>query len=347
MAIETIDLVKEMSEKIKIRYLDLRPEDSNLGNIVADTFFPNLVRRSMRRMRTNIRWGKRTYAISQFIAKEINATVVPFEDIAAMLGYRKKDIKEILDAVKSKGYVLNLMGFGGTGTNFFHWLKEMCELTNTVNVFERINVYDDDKIDLTNVFRFPFDLNIGSVYENSGTNNGILKVKLASRGHIASTNQVYTSSDRFDPSALTTDDFDPEVNIFYGAPDIHTREMFSNLENKVKFISGTHGDSECQLYINPPQDSNLQVESYGMINLSVFFMNQAKMSIEFMRLLGSDEDLIDPREVMSYDFQKEYLAGNISRTGVSRTYNFPIVENVVVADNMNDDSSTEEQNNDN
>lgn len=331
MAIETIDIIKEMSDKIKIRYLDVKPEGSPLGNVVADIFFPNLVRRGLRRMNTDVRWSKRTFAISDFIAKELNITKMPFEDMINILGYKKKDIKEILDSVKIKGYTLNMMGFGGTGTNFYHWLNEMCVLANTVNIFEQINIFDDDEVDLTNVLRFPFDINVGSVYASSGQ-NGILKTSLA-WNHIASTHTVRKYNERFQISDKMLEDFDIDSNIYYGAPDIMTREMFSNLNTKLKFISGTHGDSECQLYINPPQDSNLQIESYGMINLSIFFMNQLKMSIEFMRLLGSDENLRETREVMSYDFQAEYIAGTTVRSGLSRTYNFIIVENNTVNDN--------------
>ncbi len=331
MATETIDIVKEMSDKIKIRYIDAKPEEHPLGNVVADVFFPNLVRRSIRRMPTTVRWSKRTFAISDFIAKELNITKMPFEDMVNILGYKKKDIKEILDSVKTKGYTLNMLGFGGTGTNFYHWLNEMCVLANTVNIFENINVYDDDEVDLTNVLRFPFDINVGSVYNSSGQ-NGILKTSLA-WNHIASTNTVRTNISRV--QITNENEFDADSNIFYGAPDIATREMFSALDTKLKFISGTHGDSECQLYINPPQNSDIQIESYGMINLSVFFMNQLKMTIEFMRLIGSDEDLFESREIMSYDFQKEYIAGNTVRSGLTRTYNFIVIENNLVNDNTN------------
>ena len=114
--------------------------------------------------------------------------------------------------------------------------------------------------------------------------------------------------------------------ILYGAPDIQTREMFATFSD-LQFVSATHGNDDCQIYIKPPQDSNMQMESYGMINLSVFFMNQIKMTIAFFELLNSTEDLTISSLVMDYSFSKEHAKGNIIRSGLNRTYNFPINEN--------------------
>jgi hypothetical protein len=55
-------------------------------------------------------------------------------------------------------------------------------------------------------------------------------------------------------------------------------------------------------------------------------MNQIKLTIEFLKLLGSNEDLLESRLVMEYSFSKEYKDGNILRAGLNRTYNFPIQE---------------------
>jgi hypothetical protein len=122
--------------------------------------------------------------------------------------------------------------------------------------------------------------------------------------------------------------------VYYGAPDIATREMFSSIP-EIKFISGTHGDDDCQLYIKPEQDSTIQIESYGMINLSVFFMNQVKLTIAFLELLASDTDLTVSNLIMEYSFSKEYIDGKINKAGLNRTYNFPIVRNNVIDQELN------------
>ena len=325
---KTIDIKELMCEKIKNRYMEITPTTHTTASMVIDSMYPTFAQKAIMGIPIKTGFGKRVYAISEFIAKDLGVTKMPFEDIALVLGYKKKDLKNIIDNVKSKGYVLHLLGFGGTGTNFYHWLNEICILTNTVNIFEQIIVWDDDKVDLTNIFRIPFDINFGSVRLTSNA-NGILKTSLAYE-HIASTRSIAKEPKRLEHEHLESFG---DNHIFYGAPDIETREMLMN-ENR-KFISGTHGDSECQLYINPPQNSMLQVESYGMINLSIFFMNQAKMTIEFLKLLGSEDDLVTSKCVMEYDFQKEYIDGSLS--AASRTYKFPVTIQTLAEEEPNDE----------
>jgi hypothetical protein len=322
-------LIKDIiEEKIKVRYASILPEQTGTQNMVVDAFFPNIVRRKMQGDNRGVILSKRCVAISEFIAKEMNVPQMSVEDMSAILGYRIKDIKQILTDVKAKLPDLVLLGFGGTGTNVFYWIDKLAYAANVVDIFNRITIFDDDKIDITNIFRFPMSIERSDLTIDLKSSNfyQIYKTNLAWNTNASKRKVVAT--------AIRTTEFSTNKSvIYYGAPDIATRELIAGFgENPIQFISGTHGNDSCSLYINPPQDSQLQVESYGMINLSVFFMNQLKMTIELLKTIAYENDLTTSREIMDYSFQKSYLKNELSTTGVSRTFNFPIVENIVVQD---------------
>lgn len=207
------------------------------------------------------------------------------------------------------------------------------------------------------MFRFPINIQSLYMHEQITTNTPIYKTKLLKQPNIiaesVAINNNYLSSSVLNIKTYKTNDsgaierdsqgvplqtFVPNKRlmddyIFYGAPDIETRELLA--QDDWKFISATHGDNYCQLYIKPEQDSSLQVESYGMINLSVFFMNHVKMTISFLELLASNTDLTKSAQVMEYSFAKEYSNGRTIKTGLSRTYNFPIQTESFVDQELN------------
>jgi hypothetical protein len=293
------------------------------SNMVVDAYYPNYIRRSLLNMNVSNSLSARASAISPFIANELGVYQIQIEDLTKMLGFKKQDIKAILNAAKSKDINLVLIGLGGTGMNFMHWATELCNYANTINIFNSIQILEDDMLDITNIPRFPQNISnryFTAVYD-------IQKINLIDDVSVLSKTKIRKFHTRFNEGTFKYLYLKHDSHVFYGAPDIKTRELFSKVSLKDKiFISGTHGNDDCQLYIRPVQNSDLQVESYGMINLSVFFMNQIKLTIEFLKLLGSNEDLLESRLVMEYSFSKEYKDGNILRAGLNRTYNFPIQE---------------------
>lgn len=320
-----INIGELIAEKIKFRYAEITELAVGSANMVVDAFYPTYVRHSLTQSNINHQLGKRCSAISPFIANELNVFKIPFEDIVKMLGYKKVDLKKILDTVKSKQIDLVLAGLGGTGMNFMHWAEELANYTNTVNIFKNILIFDEDEVDLTNIFRFPQILN--AEYSNSSikkinliNDSSILSMKISKHRYFITENTISKNITDENLSTIWKN------YVVYGAPSIETRELFSKYD-ELKFVSATHGNDECQLYIKPMQDSNVQMESYGMINLSVFFMNQIKMTIEFFNLLASDTDLTKSQMIMEYSFSNEYNNKNIIKSGLNRTYNFPIIHN--------------------
>lgn len=330
MPTQTINIAELIADKIKVRYAEITERTMGSQNMVCDAFYPTYVRESLTNGNMPTALSKRASAISPFIASELNLYQVPFDDIVKMLGYKKLNLKATVDAVKAKHLELVLVGLGGTGMNFMHWGEELCNYVNSVNVFKRLMIYDQDAVDLTNMFRFPKILNPYNQYLNEG--GKLFKVDAIPNSSVLS-DSIFKERSFIRHGniarAVSNQDGSPRLSsswtsrILYGAPDIATREMFSQFKD-LKFISGTHGNDDCQLYIKPMQDSTIQIESYGMINLSVFFMNQIKMTIAFFELLASDTDLTVPNLVMEYSFAKEYSNNRINKAGLSRAYTFPI-----------------------
>jgi hypothetical protein len=331
-----------IADKIKVRYAEITEKTMGSQNMVVDAFYPTYVRNSL----TGNVVGpdslpvlsKKCSAISPFIANELNVYNIKIDDLTKMLGYTKINLKAMLETIKEKKINLCLVGLGGTGMNFMHWAEEIANYTNSINIFERIMIYDEDIVDLTNIFRFPQILNPDTAYFYKSVkkihaipNRSILCTALIKHEYYIKENDLINYGDR------SASEF-AKNNVFYGAPDIATRELFSSIP-EARFISGTHGDNDCQLYIKPVQDSELQVESYGMINLSVFFMNQLKMTIEFLALLASDEDLTTSKLIMEYSFANEYTEKKILKAGLNRTYNFPIQKESIIDQEVNIESS--------
>jgi hypothetical protein len=320
---KTIYIGEYIADKFKIRYADMDEKEFGSSNMVVDAYYPNYIRRSLLNMNVSNSLSARASAISPFIANELGVYQIGIEDLTKMLGFKRQDIKAILNSVKPKEINLVLLGLGGTGMNFMHWTTELCNYANTINIFNSIQIFEDDSLDITNIPRFPQNISNRSFSHASD----MKKINLIDDVSILSKTKIRKLNIRFDQNAFRYGYLRYGNHVFYGAPDIETRELFSteSFEDKI-FISGTHGNDDCQLYIKPLQNSDLQVESYGMINLSVFFMNQIKLTIEFLKLLGSDENLLESKLVMEYSFAKEYKNGNILRAGLNRTYNFPINE---------------------
>jgi hypothetical protein len=329
-----VDIATLIADKIKVRYAEITEKTMGSKNMVIDAFYPTYVRNSLVSHITPFQTpilSKKCSATSPFIASELNVYNIKIDDLTKMLGYSKIGLKTMLEAIKDKKINLGLVGLGGTGMNFMHWAEEITNYTNSINIFEKIVIFDDDIVDITNIFRFPQILNPHSSYQSTVTKkiNAIPNTSILCNALIKNSYYLYAEN--------ITEDY-----IYYGAPDIATRELFSNIPS-AKFISGTHGDNDCQLYIKPMQDSELQVESYGMINLSVFFMNQLKMTIEFLALLASDEDLSTSKLVMEYSFANEYLEKNILKAGLNRTYNFPIQKESTIDQETNIESPEPQQ----
>jgi len=296
--------------------------------------------------------------LSPWFSEMFGVKQMPFEQMIRFLGYDKKQLKSILQKVKAKNWHITFIGYGGTNVNTIHWLKELCHLTNMVGVLKYVEVYEDDSLEISNLLRFPKNPsahisknNTSKLVLLNGDLEAISKIKPYTfrkfyQPNVSSYNTphyflkhtimyepltddqleqekkgYYVSRKRLqDDNGFTIYEttHNPNYNhVFYGAPNIETREQLSEIGN---FISATHGSNDCSLHLNPTQDTGLQVESYGMIQLASFFMNQLQMAISFMETLADPS--FDPteknKELMSFQFD------GISKKPCDRTYQFQL-----------------------
>lgn len=302
---ETIYFRDYVKKELEHRYaLFDRPMNGDI-NPVCDSYMPNAIINNYADV------PKTGQFISRWFASMFNRRAIPINDLTSILGYKPKDIKQLLLSVKRQKHNFVMVGMGGTGTNFLFWLKEMCEEHNVKSIFNSLTAWDDDKYEFSNILRLP--LNSEALFEDyyiksSMVHNFKYLSKKETRSNFYRLNKHYIYNS----------------HIYFGAPDIRTRELFEEQKEYVNFlfISATHGDDDCSVSIFPKNDSSLQVESYGMIRLSAFFMNQIYMTIKTLEILSDSFDDInkEPRTVAEYNFAKEYLSGNIGKA--SKTYNF-------------------------
>lgn len=299
-------------EKIKFRYhfmnLSRVRSRQNMGKILLDTFFPTSVGLSIHSKRTTIADhgtnSKQGYCISELVSKEMNARKLHISELTTMLGYTKTQISKLLQNVKNKQLNIILVGLGGTGSNFLHWMYEMSEWTGKTDIFQTIIGKDDDSYDVPNMLRIPFIPNF-----KVGTDQP--KKAFCIPTKFKSLTQNYIMYDTNLNPATVEEDFrgHPASNTFiYGAPDIETRRGLS--ECPYTFFAATHRDNEYSIVINPSVDNELMMETYGKINLSMFFLNHLSMTIDFLEYLVQRETSfttqVQNEEIVRQNFTEKF-----------------------------------------
>ncbi len=285
---KTINISDLIFEKIKHRYhfqSENRMHQRNARNkVLVDSFYPAWIATSIATPNANtmnITSGQ-GYAISERVATDLGSRKLHISELTTMLGYTKTDIGKLLQAAKNKEYDLVLIGLGGTGSNVIHWLYEMMQWTGKEQIFRHVKMFDDDEFDIPNMLRVPFIPEFTSTVLNANKINTV-PTKF---------NNIAISASRYNERLTeellltkTAGFLGPKKKtVIYGAPDILTREFLTNLD--YSFLAATHRDNEYSIVENPAVDNDLMMETYGKINLSMFFLNHLSMTIEFLKHLG-------------------------------------------------------------
>lgn len=261
--------------------------------------------------------------IHRGFARMLGIRELPLDDMLAMIGYTKQRIAELLTNVKAKKFNIAFAGYGGVGTNTVYWLTELCNMTNIQGLFNKIIITDFDKLSLDNVFRMPnpfktllalkredmnFNDSINNYKRTEHRFNSLYKTQTIPENSLKalSAKAPYIGTDALSGYTFHEHHVNNLYNwVVYGAPDIESRRILSEaifgpssdhsnsydsrLAEHIKaFISATHGDDICELSINPSyleNESNLMIESYGIIQLNVFFFNQLRLAIAFLEVL--------------------------------------------------------------
>ena len=285
--------------------------------------------------------------IHRGFARMLGIRELPLDDMLAMVGYTKERITELLTNVRAKKLNIAFAGYGGVGTNTVYWLTELCNMSNIQGLFNKIIISDFDRLSLDNVFRMPNPFKTFSALKHKDmifndpnnrytrtaySENSLYKTQTIPTDSFKalSTKAPYYGTRPLDGSTFNENHIDHLYNwIVYGAPDIESRKLFSKALNRdfperpnyydncladhIKaFISATHGDDNCGLVINPSyleNESNLMMESYGIIQLNVFFFNQLKLAISFLEVLEK-YSLDELNEFRDKEFLKDYSIVN-------------------------------------
>ena len=285
--------------------------------------------------------------IHRGFARMLGIRELPLDDMLAMVGYTKERITELLTNVRAKKLNIAFAGYGGVGTNTVYWLTELCNMSNIQGLFNKIIISDFDRLSLDNVFRMPNPFKTFSALKHKDMifndpnsrytrtaycENSLYKTQTIPTDSFKalSTKAPYYGTRPLDGSTFNENHIDHLYNwIVYGAPDIESRKLFSKALNRdfperpdyydncladhIKaFISATHGDDNCGLVINPSyleNESNLMMESYGIIQLNVFFFNQLKLAISFLEVLEK-YSLDELNEFRDKEFLKDYSIVN-------------------------------------
>ena len=295
----------ELFNSIKFRYY--HPSMNNSlpmkmkQKMIVDSYYPYTILKNIKNhgigelsrvMENNFVDG---YAISELVSNDLGIKKLHISDLATMLGYTRTDITKMLSAIKREPNTLVLVGYGGTGSNFMHFLHEMCAWTGVNEVFKNIEIYDDDVLEVPNVIRMPY---IPEMHRH----NDPEKVYYIPKRFSNTTRKLTMYAAKLDARRIEgiRTGFNKSRLIFYGAPDMETRELLQSID--VTFVAGTHQESRFALRKNPVVDRDLILEAYGKINLSAFFIGQLKMTIEFLMMFNSIELSNDEQELLAFDF---------------------------------------------
>ena len=320
-----------LKDQIRTRYSFFDRPSSGLSNVIMDSFFPRLISYynfNIRHMHKEETFPRTACAISPLIAEVLNIKKVRTEQLCRVLGYTLQNIKDLLAQVRAKNINVIFAGTGGTGINTLYWLTELCEMTHSINLFATVTLFEKEDIEYSNVFRFPISLAAYNTLTYGGNASKLLlaeplahklstKVELRSQYLTkASPNSSFGLFERHYPSGISSYSTTRPNTVIYGAPSLSARDELSSLG---RFIAATHANTSCSLWLNPKQEQDIQMESYGMIQLGGFFMNQLRMAIAFLEVLASDQDLTESdKQLFTFEFDGTH------KLAADRVYNWQI-----------------------
>ena len=336
-----------LADQIRVRYAMMDRPSSGLSNVVLDSFIPRCLYKSnfnLEEAKEILNAPKTSVCISPWFASMFGIKQMEISQLCKILGYDKQDIKLLFDKVKAKQKSICFIGYGGTNVNTIHWLSELSKYTHSINVFKEVEVFEPEVAEISNLLRFPinpYSVNKTQTYSESnknmhskslGSKLTMLEEQLTrltyknvsikhSKLELKQDSSAYAMAYESTLNRINNErNYEHEVKddwVIYGAPNISTRQTLSKYGN---FISATHGDESCRLDLNPAQDAQLQVESYGIIQLSTFFMNQLRLAIGLLETLArNDIDFkAQDQTLLEYSFDGQAV------NQTDRNYNFQL-----------------------
>lgn len=311
-------------DELNIRYLQpIRPIKKR--NLIVDSYiikdFTNYLIDKGSRFYPDFKLPTSAYLINRWIASLIGIPSISISDLCLMLGYDKRFLKELFNEVRKKRLNITLVGIGGFGMNFLSNLIEISEYINEYKIFKSLKVYEKDNLEYSNIIR----MMSRSISVSAFSELVYLKDSNLLGDYFDKIDLLYNLDIRclsyMKPiiSKREYNEYFAHYNdIVIGAVDLKTRD--SLYKSNIPFLCPIHNNNKNYLWSKPNVNTDLQIESYGLIDLSRFFLSMLKMTIEVLIALRDDKF----KEIDT--LVKEFQIDTIDCSKTSRTYNIDFCE---------------------
>ena len=234
-----------------------------------------------------------TKTFSRFFSTAFGVTRIPILEQLKIIGYNPKDVKSLMRRVAKKNLNVASIGYGGISCGIIENLNELLKEFEIAKLFKSLTIYEKDMIEFSNIPRLNTAKTASQTadymaYHREDYTVDNPKIALVpKRTPIApKVKTIFKTIENINDLKYYAQD-DTDV-IYFGACDLFTRHML--VSNGYKYIATTHGDNTVNVIIAPEIDTELQVESYGQIELSIFNLNVLIATIEFLKALDENDD---------------------------------------------------------
>nr|DAD71103.1 MAG TPA: hypothetical protein [Podoviridae sp. ctiuS14] len=282
-------LKREISRRYRI--LDIPPSSFSSGEIV-DNAIPTIyynndcfdleIRKSL-----IFKESYNAFTLSRLFEALYGITRIPLRTQLSILGYKIPEIRKWLQRIQKKELCITFVGLGGMNLNVLENLLELCKDLDIRRPFEQLLIYENDVLEYHNTLRFSTTSLLMAkdrVMETKTKLAEFMPFPKAFLYHPKELNflarTVHIANRRF-----TANDI-PQRNIYFGAPDMETREAFFNSE--ASFFCAIHQNNTVSLWHQPKVDLSMQSETYGSIMLTEFFLNILDVTIQFIKALAEN-----------------------------------------------------------
>lgn len=297
--IEELSNIKEyyiprepLKQEIARRYriLDIAPAFSAgeiVDNAIPTIYYNNECFDQAIRQSLIYRESYRAFTLSRLFEALYGITRIPLRTQLSVLGYKISEIRKWFQEIQKRELNVTFVGLGGMNLNVLENLLELCKDLDINCLFERLLIYENDVLEYHNTLRFSTTALLRTKDKTIDTKNRLMEFtpyyksslyhhkelsSLARAVHI--TNKKFTVNDLY------------WRNIYFGAPDMETREVFFNSE--LPFFCAIHQNNTVSLWHKPKVDLSMQSETYGRIMLTEFFLNILDVTIQFIKALAEN-----------------------------------------------------------
>lgn len=224
-----------------------------------------------------------------------------------------KITRKTLTDLKAKRLEIGIVGLGGASSCFYYFTEMLCKYYKIKDLFKSITVWEGDEIDKSNLPRIPLDY-ITPTRDTLYTNNGYFiplksKLRLLTHHMKEEVSKHICCIPNFLTELSETNDIElPRV--FIGAPNLVTRQQFN--KSTYRFYGIFHQNDEVLLWTNPNTQNSLAYETYGKIDLTHYFLNMFKGTVQLLIKLIEDDENTFVKDDLFFRYNSKQATENIN-----------------------------------